>query len=560
MRSLFTVLAFAGAIGSAGAQSAKDSSTARVVKVARDSVNCTSTAAARQRRACRRLDSLRTALLTPPPVVVPPPVVTPPPVIGDSMPSPVYAQLPRDSVVVDPAPTVSTKQIAAGTALGPVMAAAVAGDVICLASGSYGPVTFPKRADSGWVTVRPCAPDSTWAVPGSRIRPSTAGALPVLRGGDRTIAFANGARGWRLVGLNVECSGSASVIQVYSCVEIGGLTPIVAADIPNDIVLDRLYIHATPSTIISRCVALNSARTAIVYSWLDECHQKGPDSQAILGGGGPGPYLIAWNTLIGAGENVMFGGFDPKLPTMQPQDITIRGNHFYTPASWKGLWTKKNLFEMKYGQRVLVERNVFDGSWLDGQDGYGIVLKSSNQSRTCAWCRTSDVTFRRNVVRNVGQGFHIVGEDRSNGKVDSLMRRIDILENWVDSVNVAPYNGQGAVRQLFFVANAQSVAFNRNVFASGGVIGASTYFEPPDPVNVAQISGNVFLRSTYGVIGCQSAPPWSCASGLLWGTNAVLGANGSQTLPPGAVVVTSPTMGVTWALVQSAVSGVVVAR
>ena len=52
------------------AQTAKDSAIARTVKASRDSILCTTSASLRQQRACVRLDSLRTALLAPPPAPI----------------------------------------------------------------------------------------------------------------------------------------------------------------------------------------------------------------------------------------------------------------------------------------------------------------------------------------------------------------------------------------------------------------------------------------------------------------------------------------------------------
>ena len=69
---------------------------------------------------------------------------------------------------------------------------------------------------------------------------------------------------------------------------------------------------------------MNSARTAVVDSYLSNLHEVGADSQAIAGWNGPGPFKIVNNYLEGAGENVMFGGADPRIPNLVPSDIEIR--------------------------------------------------------------------------------------------------------------------------------------------------------------------------------------------------------------------------------------------
>src|SRR5690606_10819717 len=106
------------------------------------------------------------------------------------------------------------------------------------------------------------------------------------------------------------------------------------------------YIHGTPTIQLIRCIQLNSASTAIIDSWISDCHAKGFDSQAIVGWNGPGPFKIVNNYLEGAGENVMFGGATPAIAGLVPSDIEFRLNHVYKPVEWyhSQRWTVKNLF------------------------------------------------------------------------------------------------------------------------------------------------------------------------------------------------------------------------
>jgi hypothetical protein len=50
----------------------------------------------------------------------------------------------------------------------------------------------------------------------------------------------------------------------------------------------------------------------------------------------------------------------------------------------------KNLFEIKNAQRMLIEGNVFENNWAEGQGGSAIVLKSVNQGGACPWCVAKD--------------------------------------------------------------------------------------------------------------------------------------------------------------------------
>jgi hypothetical protein len=124
-------------------------------------------------------------------------------------------------------------------------------------------------------------------------------------------------------------------------------------------VIDRCYLHGTETKDAVRGVALNSAWSAIIDSYLSDFHATSVDSQAIGGWGGPGPFKIVNNFLSGAGENVLFGGADPRIVGLVPSDIEFRRNHVFKPFSWKvgdpayaGIrWTVKNS-ELKNAQRV----------------------------------------------------------------------------------------------------------------------------------------------------------------------------------------------------------------
>ena len=293
------------------------------------------------------------------------------------------------------------------------------GDEIVLPAGATftGNFVLPAKSGSaanGWILIRS---NKTLPPQGTRVTPANASLMPkiVTPAVAPALATAGGASGWWISGVEITVTPTLTAIN-YGLVSFGdGSSKQTSLSyVASDLVIERSYVHGATSSNLSRCIALNSARTAVMDSYIHECHLKGYDSQAIAGWNGPGPFKIVNNTLAGAGENVMFGGSDPRINGMIPSDIEIRRNYIYTPASWKGRWTKKNLIESKNSQRVLVEGNVLDGSWFDGQVGYAVVLKSANQSGGCTWCATRDWEFRNNIVRNAGAGFNLSGREGSN--------------------------------------------------------------------------------------------------------------------------------------------------
>src|SRR5262249_5893982 len=175
---------------------------------------------------------------------------------------------------------------------------------------------FPRRAKpgSGWIFIRTSAPDSSLPPSGTRITPAYANVLPKIVTPESAAALTalSGAHHYRLIGL--EFTQAAGVTQTYSLIELGdGQTQTSLAQLPHDLILDRLYIHGRPTTTLRRGVTLNSATTAIIDSHLSDCHEEGADSQAIGGWNGPGPFKIENNYLEGAGENIIFGGADPVI-------------------------------------------------------------------------------------------------------------------------------------------------------------------------------------------------------------------------------------------------------
>src|SRR5947209_16613699 len=131
------------------------------------------------------------------------------------------------------------------------------------------------------------------------------------------ITAAFGAHHYRFVGIEITTTWSSATDTDHNLVLFGhgalGNAATSLAELPTDITFDRCYIHGTPTGNVRRGIAMNSARTAVVDSYLSDFHEVGADSQAILAINSPGPFKIVNNYLEVAGENVMFGGGDPSI-------------------------------------------------------------------------------------------------------------------------------------------------------------------------------------------------------------------------------------------------------
>jgi Big-like domain-containing protein len=358
-------------------------------------------------------------------------------------------------------PSGQTIRVPSGGNLQAAIDGAKRGDVILLAAGGTytGSYALRNKAGSGWITIRTDAPDASLPPQGSRITPAYSGALPKLvsQGRNQPVFFTDaGASFYRIMGVEITSVPTSAVLT--QLVQFGESAPQkTLASVPSNLILDRVWIHGVAGLNLQRCVALNSAASAVVDSYLSECAATGFDSQAIAGWNGPGPFKIVNNYLEGAGENVMFGGADPMISGLVPSDIEIRGNHFFKKPSWKGSRTVKNLFELKNSRRVLVENNIFENNWADAQQGFAILLKSTNQAGACTWCTTSDVTFRYNIVRNSPAGLTILGVEYYSAVPAARFR---IEQNLWE--NIGTYNGTTNGRIFMFLAGPSDIYLANN--------------------------------------------------------------------------------------------------
>ena len=441
------------------------------------------------------------------------------------------------------------------------------GDEIVLTAGATysGNFTLPTKAGtaaSGWIVIRSDKSDQL-APMGTRVTPADAPLMARIQTTSVAPALktVGATSGWWLVGLEVTVTPSLTA-QQYGLINLGDASSLqnTLSSVPADLVLDRMYIHAQSTTQISRCVGLNSARTQISDSYISECHGQGFDSQAIWGGNGPGPFKIVNNTLSGAGENVMFGGSDPTIPGLVPSDIEIRRNYIYTPASWKGVWTRKNLLEFKNASRVLIEANVFDGVWSDAQTGWAIILKSANQYGGCRWCRTTDVTLRRNLIRNAGAGINIAARG-DNPAVDTTARRILVSETVLENINVAPFTGEARGFQL--LQQTSYITLERTVLA--GTLLATMMLDRTPGTAYPVFRDNVWARGGYGVVASGTASGTASldegAPGWTWSNIAMIG-NPQTAYPAGTTWLSSeslaPLASQIRSVVTQAVSGVII--
>jgi len=407
---------------------------------------------------------------------------------------------PRASVDIPQLNTTGrTIRVAAGGDLQKALDEANPGDRIELQPRATYEGPFHLRAKSGdaWIVITSSA---ELPKPGNHVQPAHAALMPKLTSaGDFVVATDPGAHHYRFVGIEFAPKAGSFVTTL---IQFGDTEATVDAS-PHHLIVDRCYVHGDARIGSRRGVALNARDAAVIDSYVSDFKEVGADSQAISGWNGAGPLKIANNYLEAAGENIMFGGADPKIRDLVPSDIEIVRNHLAKPLRWRkgdpsfeGVeWAVKNLFELKNARRVAVNGNLLEYNWPQAQNGYAILFTVRNQDGSAPWSTIEDVTFSNNLVRHVAAGVNMLGRDDNNQSQQA--KRIAIRNNLF--LDVGGTWGNGRLFQLLDGVSSVTIEHNTG-FQTGGILFGGDH--APHPAFVFQ--NNVVMLKEYGVTGSST--------------------------------------------------------
>ena len=396
----------------------------------------------------------------------------------------------------------ATIVVSAGGNLQQAIDAALPGDTILLQAGATFSGTFvlPAKSGSSFVTIRSSAPDASLPANGTRVSPANAGQLARVQGGFAGMpAFvtALGAHHYRLLFLEVvNTYANNDIIELGD----GSSAQNTLASVAHDLIIDRCYIHGDAANGQKRGIALNSAATSIINSYISDIKSAQSEAQAIAGWNGPGPYTITNNYIEGSGENILFGGSDPSIPNLVPSDIVIRQNYVTKPLAWRSQsWTVKNLIELKNAQRVTIDGNMIENCWAAGQQGFAVMFTPRNQNGTAPWSVVQQVVVTNNVIRHAASGFDILGVDDVSGS--RVTNDITIRNNLLLDIG-GSWGGQG---RTLVTLGGSNITFDHNtvftdgtsvIYADVGAIAGFTFTNNIVPDNAWAIMGSGALPAT----------------------------------------------------------------
>lgn len=358
--------------------------------------------------------------------------------------------------------------VAAGGDLQAAIDGAVGGDTIFLQAGAtfVGNFRLKVHPGTGVVTIRSSAPDAQLPAPGTRISPAHAPLLPKLRSATSEPVFftAPGAANWRLQTLELQSTHQG----LYDIVALGdGSSAQSTLDrVPQNLTIDRVYVHADPQHGQKRAIALNSGHTVIRDSYIEGIRALNQDSQAIGGWNGPGPYTLENNYLEAAGEVFMLGGADPSIPNMVPADVEVRGNTFTRPLSWRA--------PVLDSPANVVATGLSGGALLPGTYAYRVVALMPAGSEVAASVPSADQIVTLSSFGRVNVSWNAV---RMAAAYQIVRTSADGQSSWVTTgvawtddgtapgtAGAVPPVGRWNVKNLLEVKNGRRIRIEGNLF------------------------------------------------------------------------------------------------
>lgn len=431
-----------------------------------------------------------------------------------------------------PIRTGSLITVAAGGNLQTALNSAQPGDWVVLEAGATftGNFTVPIRsgdATSGGDNVIVVTTSAFASLPEKvRVTDSTNAALfATLKntntGNVQNLAISGATQGWRFVGINFTVDSSVTALtRIVSMGDSDGGIQGTLASTPKNIIIDRCKFDGHSTLNLRRAIGLDAEHSAVINSWFgDEIHHSGSDCQDILAINTPGPLKIVNNRLSGATEVVMFGGGTATVG--MPSDIEFRYNYVTRPYAWKGVtsWQVKNIFEIKKARRVLVEGNIFENVWLQGQTGVAMLIKHEPYGDESLG-QTEDVIFKSNIVRNACGGMNIASIDGSNGGplTYTIRRIVELNMLYYDIANTTNQNDQPYLQ----AGLSNNCVHSHCTYLTGdGSANAGIKF---NAVNTSCIYKDlIFGESGYGAKGDSTSP--GNASLATWNVSGIFSKN-----------------------------------
>jgi hypothetical protein len=435
------------------------------------------------------------------------------------------------------------------------VANAVCGQVIEIKPGvvlTHKTVPTYRAGTAKFVTIRS---SNVTSLPGfdSRVGPSDAANMPTFRTTTTSAAALDFPAGelhhLTFEGIRFKAEYVATSRTNYN-VRLG--TPSTYTNDPYNIEFHRCYFDSpAPDGSFSQAdtaiTSYGGARVVIKDSYFKEFAGILGDTQALFILRGH-EWAVNNCHIEGGAENIMLGGSSHADTNYNPHLFSIRRNHFYKPLNWKPddpsfdgqVRRIKNLFEVKYGEKLLVEDNLMEHNWT-GNQYYAIVLTPRDQG-TMTWVTDKDIHIRYNHIRKVNGGVSFLAHDYNGDVMTESTNRITIKHNLFEDVAWGGYYRWIEFNNVTFASGNErlgDISITRNTLATEYSIPQAILLAPnitaanwPDGQGVAgtfDLSSNIMefgtscIKEDGGSYGITAMDSWLGVDKYTWANNVQYG-------------------------------------
>jgi hypothetical protein len=290
-------------------------------------------------------------------------------------------------------------------------------------------------------------------------------------------------------------------------------------ELPHDITLRRVHsVVDWTQQRQRRFVRAECAGFSLLDSYIDGYNHPTPDdAQAFITTNSPGPFLIQNCYLVATGENLLFGGGDPKIPNLVPGEsgTIIRRCHLFKPLAWQTALrgTVKCLLEFKNARNVLVDGCVLENVWVDAQAGRALLLTVRNQDGTAPWSTLENIEIRNTRILNApAEAIHILATDDTPGRLSVRARNLRFINLQTEQCARGAYINRGVDGLRFDHVTFADIKNQFLSFENGQTTGLAF-------VHCLARSGRNGIHSPTDRVGKPTLDAY--APGYVWGINGV---------------------------------------
>ncbi|HTI38144.1 MAG TPA: PKD domain-containing protein [Vicinamibacterales bacterium] len=354
------------------------------------------------------------------------------------------------------------------------------------------------------------------------------------------IAGWNGAGPFKIINNYIE-AGAENIL-------FGGSDPGVANLIPSDITVSRNYltrpiawrnpIMATPASVSASATTGGSLTAGAHYFrvvavlYTDSVSAVSvPSKEVSATTVASGAVRVSWAGVSGADNYRIYHGTAAGAESRYVEIAASSTAYTYTGSAEKSgsppttgtPWVVKNNFELKNAQRVTVDGNVMENTWLAGQYGYAVVLTPRNSENRAPWSTVKDVTITNNIIRHAAGVFNIANRDDvyPSGPTTNVSVRNNLF------YDIDNYTYGGGAKAILIGGGPTPVTFDHNTFVH--VNSSFLYAYGPYTMNSFTFTNNLTRHFEYGIMGENTSPGNLTIQTFFPGSNitcnAIAGAN-----------------------------------